>query len=87
MLKLDTSTSILESLKLELADVKKSSLKLGEEMHVVENAISKEVDDLDLPKSQEVKKTKVKYITLVQLEKMRKSKQSRIGGNLFSRFH
>lgn len=73
MLKLDASSSLLQSLKLELAAVKESELKLGAEMHAVENALSKAVDDLDLAKSQEVKRTKVEYITLVELEKIREN--------------
>lgn len=73
MLKLDVSTSLLQSLKLELSGVKESKHKLGAEMHAIENALSKEMDDLDLAKSQEVKKDEVKYITLVEPKKMREN--------------
>lgn len=73
ILKLDASSSLLQSLKLELPVVKESELKLGEEMHVVENSLCKVVDDLDLVKSQGFKRTKYNYITLVELEKMREN--------------
>ena len=54
MLKLDASSSSLQRLKLELAAVKEWEVKLGAYMHVVENALFKALDDLDLAKSREV---------------------------------
>jgi hypothetical protein len=73
MFKLDASSSLLQSLKLELAAVKESELKLGAELYAVENTLCKAEDELELAKIQEVERAKDQDITLVELDKMREN--------------